>query len=356
MGSELFNIARFPVHEILQLLNKNVIGTPGQGMLYQHLKVNEKIFKISEPYFVNLIKKDHILGTCCFCHRKTINNSREIDSFYIRYFSFKEGFRQKVPSKRYIKRNGTIKTGMEKILQGRGLNKSAKDKFYHYAYVDPRNLRSSKLCGEFGFEEVRKFSTIIFNRIRPQDYPQVTPVSHDQLSNVAVLLKDFYKDYNMFSMENLFGDRHYYIVKDHEGRIVAGTQVNPDHWKIIALPGLLGKVILNTFSTIPYLKRLFNKDYRFLTFEGIYYATGCESYLQILFESLLARYRVNSAMIWIDTETPLYKTIKSLKLGLVSKLNKEVRAQVICRFFNFSAEEKKLFKSGPAYISGIDLT
>ena len=160
----------------------------------------------------------------------------------------------------------------------------------------------------------------------------------------------------MFSWENLFRTRAYYTIKDQQGQIVGGAQVNPDLWKIISLPGITGKIILNTFTHLPYLNRLFNKKYQFITIEGIYYKPGTEQYLEILFESLLSMYRVNSAIIPVDADSTLYKTLKSIKLGWVDKLNKEVRGNIICKFIGFTEQEKKQFRENPAYISGIDVT
>ena len=356
MDFKFFNIIKSPTQELLKILNNNIIGTPGHGMLYQHLGVHNKIDKIADPYYVNLVRNHKIIGTCCFCSRTTNNAGSNFSSFYIRYFSFKDLYRRKHIIEKTVSRNSSIREEIKTVLTGQGLGKDTKEKFFFYAYVDPRNLRSLLLCNEFGFETVRQYTSIIFNRINPKENKAVVSVSPDEESRVKSLLIDFYKTFNMFSFENLFNGREYYTIKDQSGTIVAGVQVNPDLWSIHSLHGLSGKVILNTFSKIPYLDRLFNKNYRFITLEGIYYAKGFENYLEILFESLLAKYKVNSAIICLDSETSLYRTLKSLKLGMVDKLSKEVKGNVICKFINFDEKDKNLFKSNPAYISGIDVT
>jgi hypothetical protein len=354
---KFLKIFHSPSNEIISLLKENVIGTPGLGMLYQHLEVQKKIDHIDDPYYVSLNKNDFTIGTCCFCSRNTLNNSNSIHSFYIRYFSFKEKYRTKSISQRTgITRNSKLREELLALLSGKNLGRDTTDKFFHYAYVDPRNLRSALLCKEFGFEPVRKFSTIIFNRLDPKEYKSVVEILPMQLNEVKELLKAFYKDYNMFSFENLFNSRKYYVIKDDKGKILAGIQAEPDHWRIHEMPGLSGKIILHVLSYIPYLNRLFNKDYRFLTLEGLYYAPGCEKYLEILIESLLAKYKLNSGMIWVDADSILYKILRSLNLGLVDKLNKEVMADVICKFIRFDKTEIDRFKSNPAYISGTDLT
>ena len=70
MNFKFLRIVRSPTEEVLEILNNNVIGTPGHGMLYQHLRVGDKITRIAAPYFVNLISGTKTIGTCCFCRRE----------------------------------------------------------------------------------------------------------------------------------------------------------------------------------------------------------------------------------------------------------------------------------------------
>jgi hypothetical protein len=355
---KFIDVVRSPTPEILDLLTNNIIGTPGHGMLYQHLGVHHKIDRIAQPYYLNLSKRNRLIGTCCFCSRSTANVGSSLRSFYVRYFSFRNSFRRKSISERSLPRHSLLKDEVNNILDGQFLDVNPPGKFFHYAYVDPRNIRSLTLCNQFGFQTVRKYTTVIFNRISPAEAhrQKVTEVPPSQVQEIKQLLSSFYKDYTMFSFDNLFNGSKYHVIRDSGGRVVAGAQANPDRWNIVSLPGLSGKVILNTFTHLPYLNRLFNKDYRFLTIEGIYYEKGYEQYLEPLFESLLARYQLNSALMVVDPDTHLYKTLRSLKLGWVDKLNKEVRGNVICRFTNLSEQEKQVFRANPAYISGIDVT
>jgi len=354
---KLLKILKSPTDELLQILNNNVIGTPGRSMLYQHLGVNKKIDLIANPYFVNLVKDGKIIGTCCFCKRTTTNNDYKIQAFYVRYFSFKDAYRRKTATEKRPGRTGTVRREIESLLSGNGLEINSSEKFFHYAYVDPRNTRSVLLCKEFGFESIRQYTIIVFNRLVPkydENFQILETTSKDE--KISQLLNEFYKGLNTFSTENLSDERKYYFVKDEHDQVVAGVQANPDRWKIFSLPGITGKLLLNTFTHIPILNRLFNKTYDFLALDGIYYVRGSENILEKLLESLLRKFNVNSAIAVVDPESHLYTTLKSLRLGLVDKLNKEVRGDVICRFSNLSEEEKQQFRSKPAYISGIDVT
>jgi hypothetical protein len=354
---KFLKIFRVPPPEVIHLLQNNIIGTPGHGMLYQHLRVIEKISRIADPQYVTLVRNENIVGTCCFCSRVPSNVHTKIKSFYVRYFSFKDLFRRKHISKRSGSGHSLLREEIKTVLGGVALGVAQDEKFFHYAYVDPRNQRSALLCAEFGFEKVRQYATIIFNRFNPQQVIEVeqTLESHEQ--QVRGLLKNFYSGYTMFSEENLFSEKKYYVIKEGD-RIIAGVQATPDSWKIHSLPGtgISGKLKLNIFSITPYLNRLINKNYEFLTLEGIFCVAGYEHCLEKLFESLLARYRLHSAIMVVDAASPLYKIIKSLKLGWLDKLNKEVRGNVICQFHNLSENERKMFITNPCYISGIDVT
>jgi hypothetical protein len=356
MDHKFLRIIRHPDEALLRLLDKNIIGTPGHGMRYQHKGVSDKINKIADPFFVHLSRNSNLIGTCCFCKRTSQNAGKTISAFYIRYFSFRHGYRRKYITTKPLQRSSLLRKEIAAMLQGEHFGIVSPQKFYHYAYVDPRNVRSASLCEEFGFETVRNYTTIIFSRINPKIENQITELSVEETGMMRTLLTGFYQTFNMFSFENLLNGRKYYTIRDSENKILVGAQVNPDNWKIHSLPGFSGTLILNFFSYLPVLRKLINKNYRFITVEGIYFADGHENVLEKLFIGLLAQYHVNSAIMVVDADSDLYKKLRSLNLGLVDKLNKEVKGNVICKFFNFGNPDKESFMNKPAYISGIDVT
>lgn len=343
--------------EIIGLLNRNIIGTPGQSMLYQHMGVENKIHQIEKPYFTCLVRHNRILGVICFCCRTTVNAGRNTHAYYARYFSFREIFRRKSFRGRPLLRQSNLRVEINLVLGGYGLDIPANGKFFHYAYVDPRNVRSRALCNEFGFEKVREYATIIFTRINPkQGDLVVTAATREEEPHMKELVGTFYKDYTMFSYENLFRGRKYYVLRDGSGKILAGAQVHPDEWRIHSLPGVLGKLMLNIFSWLPFVGKIFGRKFQFITLDGLYYASGHEKTLEPFIENLLARYGAHSAIVVVDADTRVYRDLKTLDLGLIDKLSEEVRGNVICRFSTFGSEEKSSFRSKPAYISGIDVT
>lgn len=348
----LISVRKEITRKILELLKLNVIGTPNLGMRYQHQKVEEKIYKIANPYFASIETRSALLGTCCFCKRTFTESDQTQTAFYIRYFSFKEAFRQQNVQRRVLAKDGKLRTDTKALLDGVGLEMENLP-FYHYAYVDPRNERSLNLCTEFGFQKVREYSSLVFNRLFPKRREfEILTNKHYFLPE----LEKFYSNYSMFSLENLQDETPYFVIKDKNGEILAGAQAKVEHWKILELPGNNGKQKLELFSKIPLLNRIINKDYHFLALEGIYWKNGQEKKLEELFEGLLYYFQLNSCLLIADAESHVYQTLKSLDLGLVAKINKEVKGNVIVKSINQKEDFLEQLAQKPVYISITDVT
>lgn len=352
-------VSKNPTREIITLLSNNVIGTPNHGMLYQHLNVETKINAIAEPYFVSVCKRDGIIGTSCFCKRTTFNGRRsDPNSFYIRYFSLKESYRKPYFNRRRFKRN-TIREDIGAILNSDFyLSSGASGRYIYYAYVDPNNIRSARLCREYGFEVIRKFETIIFSRIRLNRTNKhgLSKLSGGEYGEMLNLLRQFYKDHNLVSFDNLFNGQPYYVIRSDDGEVLAGAQANPDKWKIHKMKNGIEDALLRVSSYIPYLNRVINKNFDFIGIDGLYYKRGYQRLVEPLLEGLLMRYKLHNAFIPLDCDSELYRNVIKLNLGLTNRLTERVKTDVICKLLDFTAQEVACFASNPAYVSAIDIT
>lgn len=350
------SIEREATTQITELLKDSVWGTPGKGMLYTHCNVGHKATNISDPYFVTLKRHDNIMGLGCFCKYPVWNQDFEIDSYYIRYFSFKEAYHisQIAGQNRHTKKSH-IKDELQLLLSSNGLAAPDKKTLF-YAYVDPGNERSINLCNYFGFQPIRTYTTCLFSRMSPKPHTNVAKCSSEERSLVESLLKEQYANYNMFSTRNLFFEDNYYIIKDDNGEIVAGVQANSEHWKIIEMPGFSGKIILNVLPKLPVLNKLFNPDYRFVALEGLYVKKGHQQSLTALLESVLAIHKLSSGLIWLDTDSELYQMVSKLPKGLMNYFYDEKDVQIIAKPVNFRPSEVEALKEQAAYISAFDMT
>ena len=110
-----------------------------------------------------------------------------------------------------------------------------------------------------------------------------------------------------------------------------------------------GQGIIN--HCIPCMSGIFDPhNFRFAAIEGY------EEYLLPLFESVCALTKTHFALLYLDTDSPVIKTINKLgHHGLLSRIIKRVEADIIIKFINFSDKEKESFRNNPAYISYFDV-
>ncbi len=175
--------------QIEALLKNNVIGTPGRSMLYQHLGVDHKLYRIDKPHFVSVRRNESIVGTCCFCERDFEGTT----GFYVRYFAFSTGFRiTKIPVSHSRHKQSRLRSEIIELLNGKKLLEKRDSAFFYYAYVDPRNPRSARLCEEFDFVPVRKYVTKLFSRISPQQHHLSINELPSSSERIRTLLFSFY--------------------------------------------------------------------------------------------------------------------------------------------------------------------
>lgn len=342
--------------QIIERLEACIWGTPDRSMLYKHCGVRHKASNISDPYFITLKRHNNIMGLGCFCRYPIQNQTLALDSYYIRYFSFKEAYQiSHIIGQNKRKKKSHIKNELEQLLSTEGLAKPDQKTLF-YAYVDPDNERSVNLCNHFGFLPIRQFTTCLFSRMSPKVHAKVERCSLQDQPIIEQLLKEQYKDYNLFSTRNLFFDNNYYVIKDEQGEIVAGVQANSEHWRIIEMPGFSGKLILNVLPKLPILNKLFNPDYRFVALEGLYVKPGHEQSLVKLLESVLAIHQLTSALLWLDADSQLYHQIMDLPKGLMNLFYHGEPVQIIAKAINLNSTEQEALTQQPAYISAFDMT
>lgn len=354
-----------PGQDIVDHLENTVIGTPGR-LLYRLTGVEKKIRSLGTCYFLVLRKLSRLIGTIGLVPRTTSSQDALHKSWYIRYFSIKAPLRTKIHKKEDY---GNKSSPGDNILKD-----SIKDYFYEphrmlgkisdknqktfiYAYIESDNIRSKIFSDLMDFQTIRNFTTILFSRIKPGIHPEVQRIREEEKPEMLKLLRGFYKGYNMYTEQYLFYENNYYLLK-LKNEIVSGIQANPERWEIKKMPGFRGKILFDIIPRIPGIKRIFNpQNFRFAAIEGIYYKEGYEKYLLPLFESVCALTKTRFALIWLDTHSPLIKTIDKLgHHGLPGKFIKRIKANIIIKFINFSEAEKDSFRNNPAYLSCFDMT
>ena len=226
-----------------------------------------------------------------------------------------------------------------------------------YAFVESKNERSKNMVLQSGFDHLRSFITIGFSRFNPKPAEMVVRLQESEREEIKSILNNSYKGYSFFSLDNLFMDGQYYIIRD-EGEIVAGMKAVHSEYRIVNVPGIGGWILRTILPFIPLFNRLVTKSsFRFLVFDTIYVKEGRETLLGPLFETALASEGFNSALIMLDQDGPVTAKIKNnVKLGAVGKLLNLRPNYVYGRFVNVPESEKASFFKSPVYMSGVDFT
>jgi len=330
-----------PTEDILDLLQNNIIGTPGKSLVYQHMKTSEKLDFIQDPAFLSLRLGGKVVGTACFINREVSVPNQTKKATYIRYFSFRQAFRSSNDPVGRIKKSSLLKSELESFFEGQN------DQI-QYAYVDPGNVRSRRVIEGYGFEQVGVFRTVFMSRFYPKRSFKATIASNSELKDLLPAIKEFYKDHGLYFDHNLGYQNSYFVIKDND-RILAGIEANPEYWKVREIPG--GKALINIVSRVPLINRIFNKDFRFLSLEGVYYLPGYEHLITPLVEHALHQHRRHTAIICLDPKSGVYKLFKEMDRGFIRKLTDEKEMAVMVRADNeLRGEMMKM----PIYVSGFD--
>jgi hypothetical protein len=349
MSLKVLKIYNTYTDHIRLLLENNPIGTPGVSMVYQHRRVEEKLQHIVKPFYVNLERNGNLIGTCCFCERPEDGYI----NYYIRYFAFQQSNRVQRNKGVSKLRSGTISIDVQKILEGTEFHNPKNKPTVFYAYLDPSNERSKVICESFGFQQVRKFQSILISRFSPEKRLEITKVAGEEKNEVLGELIEFYRDYNFFNLENIFFEDSYYVYKVN-GEIVAGIQATHEKWFIHELPGLSGSLMLRVLSKLPYLNRLIKKDFSFLALEALFFKETHEDKIEPMIESIMHLTKHHVAMTIADQESDLFRFYSSINKGFISKVNHPKTNSVIAKINGKLNLNNR--KNRPSYISTLDLT
>lgn len=338
---------------VVDLLSKTLIGT--EGSLYQLLDTPFKIHDLDNPHFFYIERNNKALGTITICERNVSVGDDELSGRYIRYFAFDEIFRGN--SEKAIKRNSLFDKHWKKIFETGQLNESSLEKIstFFWAFIDPQNFRSFRMNERFGFETIGQFQTTAFSRFNPKNSNRVCRLVNEERADVLNQINLFYKDFVFVSDAQLFKHDNYFVLKD-KGKIVAGVQANPTKFKIVSLPGIGGKIAINIFPKLPYLKRIMNpNEHKFLAAEGLFYLPGYENVIEELLSAVLYQQNHYSLLYWEDVKKPILRNL-NLSLGFLQKIKKDNHINIVFKPVNLSEHQLTFIKSSPKYLSGFDMT
>jgi hypothetical protein len=360
-------ISDYASDEMLYLLNNTIQGSEG-GMRYSLQDVNKKIQAYNKSIrFISLYKNNRLTGTIGACFRVSGQGNLRFPSSYMRYLAIQSVYQ--VDPAWTGRRTFEIRSDKEDSFKQNILSFFSKphmleldevkegDKHIMYAFIESMNERSKNIVNQAGYEYVRSFLTVAFSRFSPRLDKRVEILGKDDRPLMEDLLRDYYREYSLFSLDYAFYGNRYYVLKEDD-KIVAGVLAIPNRHKIYDIPGVWGWVIMKVLPRIPYYRRLFHpEEFKYLVFDAIYCREGYEKHLATLFESACAAEGYYTGLTWLDDRSRLYDELRTgVNMGALNRMLNAKPGLIYVRFINFDEKEKELFYEAPAYISGFDFS
>lgn len=328
--------------EAVDFLQHIVLGSA--GLIYEHKTIPQIIPVLPNPDLLYVAENEDILATVVFCQNEIGVAGHRFNSQYARYFA----------AGPKIRGRGLVKKFSAHVMDVARAGEERKTIFF--GVVEAKNKASFKVASSVGYQPIGKIKTVGFSRFFPKRSRRIEKVNTpDEKKGVLDLLQDFYRDHSLVHFDFLFLNEGYYVIREN-GEIVAGAQLHIGHWVIKRMPGLLGKILLKVIPHLPLLNTIFNpRKFKFASFEGIYFKPGYEDRLFELFEGLLVKQKLKTALFWMAEQSPHYeKIITHGRLGLFHNFVKDSDTQVMASFRNMTPEEEKLFENHPVYACSLD--
>lgn len=344
LGSKNYQVKKYEgiPPEAIQFLES--ISWGSEGAVYVNMNMKNHIHELYNPVLIAILEEENIKGTTAFCHTAIKVLDKSYNCFYIKYFA----------AAKEVKGKGVAKAVTQKVMQS--IREAETEKTIYFACVERGNKASYNVVLSSGYEELGIVKTLGFSRFFPKWDERIvklkTPAEKEQ---VRSLLSETYKDHVLVQFNSIFHKDNYFVIRENN-EIVAGCQYHRGHWKMNKMKGMLGKFIMTFAPFLPFFRKIFNPNkFEFLAFEGIYFKKGYESKLHTLFEGLLAKEKLNSALIWMGESCPVrIEIINYGKLGLLHTFVKESDVYVMASFNHMEEEEKEMARKYPLYTSAFD--
>ena len=172
---------------------------------------------------------------------------------------------------------------------------------------------------------------------------------------MVALLDEQYAGHALRDFEQSLAVADYHVLVE-DGVIRAGVQIEPCHWRVLALPGVSGRLLVGPVSRLPGLRRLFDAgNCRFLKLGNLYARRREEAALFPLIEALLARSGMNLAMVFQDPRSPVGQRIHAS--GRFGILNAGVgaRVHVMAALEGFTEDQRIRLRRSPLCLSPLDI-
>lgn len=344
--SPLLRLFEKPASEIIRFLEQTAWGC--NGLQYFVKNYEAALERIPDPHFFVHTESGRIIGTVMFFAKSIQAGPRSVRCVYLTQLSVHPDSRGRGIAGRLVK-------AVVEHAQRQG---PAGEPFLITAYIEEANAPSLAVFNKQNFHTLGTFHGTVINRIHPKANFKATRLERKDLAPLKTLLKELYADHALQDFESSVHTEDCRVLRDENGRIVAGLQEHLEEWKVTEMEGAGGWFVVNVLGKIPWFQEhLFNPaSSRFVHIGNLYARPGHESALYGLIEDALARRRVPFAVGYFDKKSPVYQRLVSAgSLGLLNPVM-ETPVRVMAWVQGLSNEEITDLKRRCLVISPIDIS
>lgn len=319
------------------------IAWGSDGAVYQRHDLSERLYSLPDPYLILLRDAVAIAGTAVFNKRIGYIGNTPLPFFYVCFFA----------ASPRIRGRGLIKQFGASFMTR--IREDESTPAVYMGVIERGNHSSYKVAQNAGYNTISLLKTVGFSRFFPKKDPRCRRALPEEYATIKERLTATYSYHALVHFTHLFMRGDYYVLAEN-GQLIAGVQVHPARWTIKKMPGLLGKAIMHILPHIPLIKRLYNpKDFRFLTFEGVFYPDNRIDVLHRLLSAVLADKQHHTALFFLDERSPLYEALlQHGKLGLVHTFTKGNDARIVASFAQVDRHTAEELTAKPWYTTGFD--
>ena len=323
------------------LLEQVVWGT--DGARYKLVDIEPTLRHLPNPAYLTLTEDDQLIALRLYIEKQAQFNGEPLLSFYHSFFAVDPAYKGKGYGKALAR--ATVNTLRNK-LGARGLI---------YCHVETDNLRSLLIAESLGYKHVGRFHAMSFSRFFPKPSGRLRQLALAETPFVMCRLEEQYTGHALTDFSLSLRPESCYVLTDGEG-ILAGAQVEPQHWKILSLAGAGGAVALHALPRIPLLRDLFNPQcFEFLKIGNVFFEKGRPELAFELLEAVLAHHHRKTAMMFWDKGSPVYRQLAATgPFGILNALT-ETPVEVLALFEGMSDQEIADFRRLPKVISPSDI-
>lgn len=334
-------LARAASPEVVALLSATVWG--GGGLRYRLLDMPEKLSRLRDPRFATLERRGAVESVFVLDRAVKRIAGRPVAAVHFAMAVTAPGRRRQGLAERTAR-----------LLRGwceRTLGRPA----LAFAYVEAGTRITLRISDQVGHALQAELRLAPFSRLRPRADPRAAPASAADLRAVRDWLAALYPGHAFVDPDWGLRPGSVWVLRAGD-RLVAAVAAEPMRWRIEALPGLAGRLLLALLRLAPRrLRPLDPDDLRAIRFSALCAEPGREAALATLMEAVLASAGARVGLVLADPRSPVpARFLAAARLGALSRA---VRDSVLLRadFAGLDPPALEALRAQPVYISPADV-